>query len=81
MEMSAKIQQFQQTANDQLQKRNMELVQPIYSKINKAIKEVALKEGYTYIFDLSNGAVAYFSPSTKNLNSNVLQELGVKQEH
>jgi outer membrane protein len=37
MEMSAKIQQFQQTANDQLQKRNMELVQPIYSKINKAI--------------------------------------------
>lgn len=77
MEMSSKIQQFQQNANQQLQKRNMELVQPLYTKINEAISAVSLKNSYTYVLDLSSGAVAFHAPSSKNLNDIVLKELGV----
>lgn len=77
IEMSSKIQQFQQTANQQLQKRNIELIQPVYGKINEAIEKVALKNGFTYILDLNNGTVAYHSPSSKNLNTDVLHELGI----
>lgn len=77
MEMASKIQQYQQNANQQLQKRNMELIQPVYENINKAIEKVALKNNFTYILDLSNGAVAFHSPSSKNLDSQVLTELGI----
>ena len=77
VEMSSKIQQFQQTANQQLQKRNMELIQPVYAMINEAIEKVALKNGFTYILDLTNGTVAFHSPSSKNLNADVLHELGI----
>ncbi len=78
VEMANKIQQYQQTANQQLQKRNMELLQPIYDKINKAIEKVALKNGYTYVLDLSTGTVAYHSPSSEDLNPLVLKELGIE---
>ena len=77
MEMAAKIEQYQQNANQQLQKRNMELLQPVYDKINGAIKKVALKNNFTYILDLSTGTVAYHSPSSENLNLLVLRELGI----
>lgn len=77
MEMSSKIQQFQQNANQQLQKRNMELVQPLYTKINEAISSVSLKNSYTYVLDISTGVVAFHSPTSQNLNKKVLQELGV----
>ena len=79
MEMSSKIQQFQQNANQQLQKRNMELIQPVYTKINDAIGKVALKNSFTYVLDLSTGAVAFQSPTSQNLNSIVLQELGLNK--
>jgi outer membrane protein len=77
MEMSSKIQQFQQNANQQLQKRNMELIQPLYTKINEAINSVSLKNSFTYVLDLSSGTVSFHSPTSHNLNESVLQELGV----
>lgn len=77
MEMATKIQNYQQTANQQLQKRNMELIQPVYGKINGAIEKVALRNNFTYVLDLSNGSVAYHSPSSENLNPQVLKELGI----
>ena len=77
MEMATKIQNYQQTANQQLQRRNMELIQPVYGKINNAIEKVALRNSLTYVLDLSNGSVAYHSPSSENLNPLVLKELGI----
>ncbi|MEZ5104634.1 MAG: OmpH family outer membrane protein [Draconibacterium sp.] len=79
MEMATKIQQYQQTANQQLQKRNMELIQPVYDKVNKAIEKVALENGFTYVLDLSNGGVAFHSPTSEDLNSLVLREIGIEK--
>lgn len=78
MEMATKIQNYQQTANQQLQRRNMELIQPVYEKINRAIEKVALQNNFTYVLDLANGSVAYHSPSSENLNEKVLKELGIE---
>ena len=78
MEMAGKIQQYQQNANQQLQRRNMELLQPLYDKINNAIEKVSQKNNFTYVLDIGNGSVAYHSPSSKNLNPMVLMELGIK---
>lgn len=77
MEMAGKIQQFNQNANQQLQMRNMELLQPVYQKINDSIKKVAQANNFTYILELSNGSVAYHSPKSENINPLVLKELNI----
>lgn len=77
MEMAAKIQQFQQNANQQLQQRNMELFQPVYIKINQAIKQVAQQNNFTYILELSSGALAYHAPNSQNINPLVMEELNI----
>ena len=78
MEMAAKIQQFNQTANQQLQKRNMELLQPVYAKINSAIEKIAMENSFTYILDLSNGSVVYHAANSQDLNPLVLEELNIQ---
>ena len=77
IESAQKIQNFQQTAGQQLQKRNLELNQPVYQKLNSAISKVATRNNFTYILDLSNGAVAFHSASSQNINNRVLAELGI----
>jgi len=77
LELSDKIQQFQQNAPIQLQKRSSDLYQPVYNKVNAAIKSVATREGFTYVLDVSNGVVAYKSPDSFDLNPLVLNELGL----
>ncbi len=76
-ESAAKIQQFNQTANEQIEKRSIALQQPIYQKVNNAISRVAAREKFTYILDVSNGTVVYKDPTSLNINSLVLKELGL----
>lgn len=80
VESAQKIQNFQQTAGQQLQKRNLALNQPVYQKLNNAISKVAARDNFTYILDLSNGAVAFHSANSQNLNSLVLAELGIDEK-
>ena len=77
MENETKIQQFNQNANQQLQKRQSELFKPVYDKINGAIEKVSLANNFTYVLDLSVGAVAFYAPTSENLTPFVLKELGV----
>jgi outer membrane protein len=55
-----------------LQKRNTELLQPIYEKIIKTIEIVATKNGFTYILDVSKGSVAFTSRDSQNIDPLVL---------
>lgn len=79
MGMREKIFNFQQNANQQLQQRNYELLQPIYEKVQKAIDDVATQGGFTYILDISKGSVVYTSTDSQNINARVLDELGVER--
>ena len=78
LEMQNKIQAFQQTATQQLQQRNYELMQPIYSRIQEAIDKIATQEGFTYILDVSKGSVVFTAINSQNINSLVLAELGIE---
>ncbi len=77
METATKIQQYPQNANQQLQKMQVKLYQPVQEKIKNAIEKVSLQNNFTYVLDLSSGAVVFFAPSSKNLNALVLNELGI----
>ena len=60
MDLEQRIRDFQQTAQQSLQKKETELLTPLIDKAKNAIEEVAKKNGYTYIFDTSVGFILYF---------------------
>lgn len=51
-DMQTRISNFQQQAQDQLQTKQAELLNPIIEKATKAINDVAKEGGYTYIYDV-----------------------------
>src|SRR5664279_591669 len=82
LDKEKRIQEFEENAQTNLQKRNGELVQPILDKVLKAVDKVAAENGFTYILDVSKGSVIYTSKDSQNINDLVLKELlpeGVKK--
>ena len=59
--MAQRIQQYQVQAQQDLQKKQMELMEPIIEKAQNAINGVARDKGYTYVLDSSQskGVVIY----------------------
>ena len=51
---------FQKTAQEDIQKKENELLKPIIDKVRKAIEDVAKENKYTYIFDTASGLLLYF---------------------
>ena len=61
--LEQRIQTFQQNAQQSLQTKEKELLEPVMEKARKAIEDVATEGGYTYIFDRSNGTILYAKES------------------
>ncbi len=79
MGLSQRITNFQQNADSQLQNKQMELMQPVIQKAEKAIKDVARENGFTYIFDLSRGPIIYFDETkSEDILEKVKTKLGIE---
>ena len=76
--MQQRIQTFQTNAQQELQKKESELLKPIIEKAKKAIEEVAKENGYTYIFDTGNGMLLYWPKDADDIISLVKTKLGIK---
>ncbi|MDE6415500.1 MAG: OmpH family outer membrane protein [Duncaniella sp.] len=50
-ELENKIQQFRQTADQDLQRQQQQLMAPLQEKVMKAIQSVGEEGGYTFIFE------------------------------
>lgn len=61
-----RIEEFAQVAQEDMQKKEQELMQPIIKKIQDAIAVVGKDNGFTFIFDLAQGSVVYFNDATAN---------------
>jgi outer membrane protein len=61
--LEQRIQAFQQNAQQSLQTKEQELLEPILSKARQAIEDVATEGDYTYIFDKSIGSILYAKES------------------
>ena len=61
--LEQRIQAFQQNAQQSLQTKEQELLEPILSKARQAIEDVATEGNYTYIFDKSIGSILYAKES------------------
>ena len=78
-QLQQRIQNFREMAAKDFQTQQQAKTAPIIEKINKALQAVGEKEGFTYIFDISQGNVLYFSPSQcVDVLPLVKKELGIQ---
>ncbi len=75
-EMQQRIQLFYQTAEQDIQKKQQELLLPVHERMAKAIKAVGERDGYTYIFD--SAAMVHIGDDAKDVTPAVKKELGIK---
>lgn len=78
VDIEKRIGTFQQTANEELQRKQMELINVLRDKIMKATAEVGAENNYTYIFDISAQAIAYQSPKAVDVTPLVKKKLNIK---
>lgn len=78
-ELNEKGMQFQADAQQQLQKAYAEMMEPIYKKIDDAIKAVGQEGGYVYIFDLNRTDIPFVNESlSTDVTPIVKGKLGLK---
>ncbi len=77
-DLQNRIQQFEQTAQQDLQKKRVELFTPVQEAALNAVNAVAEENGFTYIFDTGMGGVVYTSPDSQDILPLVKQKLGLK---
>lgn len=76
-DLEARIQEFQQSAQKSLSDKEQSLVEPLISKAQGAIQDVAKANGYTYVFDTSTGALLAF-PDGDNILPLVKKHLSIQ---
>jgi outer membrane protein len=76
-DLEQRIQDFQESAQNSMQKKKEELYSPVIKKAEEAINGVAKEKGFTYIFDTSVGAVLFASDSD-DIMPLVKAKLGLK---
>jgi len=79
-DMNRRIQEFQSTAQTQLQEKQAELFQPVYAKVEKAIKDVGKENDYLYIFDSSPGGSLVFFDKAKSADVTTLVKAKLKMK-
>ena len=76
--MNERIQTYQQTAQQQLQAKQGELLKPVFDKADKAVKEVGAEKALIYVFDMSSRTILYNSKESLDLLPLVKTKLGIK---
>lgn len=77
-DLQSRIQTFQQSAQEDLQKKRAELFKPIQDKALKAVNSVASENGFTYILDSGVGTLVYEGPDAQDILPLVKKKLGLK---
>ncbi|MBL4652076.1 MAG: OmpH family outer membrane protein [Flavobacteriales bacterium] len=73
-DLETRIQQFQASAQEAIQQKELELMEGLYEIAKKAISEVANENGYTYVFD---AAVLLHKPDGDDILPLVKKKLGI----
>ena len=77
-DMQNRLQQFNAWAENDLQKKRAEMLEPIITKANDAVTKVSKAGGYTAVFDISIPSMAYFDESAMtDIQPQVRAELGI----
>ena len=82
-QLQQRFDEFRQIAQQDMQKKEAELMEPIYEKANAAVNTVAKAGGYAVIFSTAGdqaaaAGLAYFDPAqVKDITAEVKKQLGI----
>lgn len=79
-QMQESITKFQQDAEASSRKKQNDLMEPVYTKVGKAISDVAKEQGYTFIINpqtVQGADILLYSDEKFNISDLVLKKLGV----
>lgn len=74
---------FQQLAQQDMQRKEAEIMNPVYEKANEAVKKVSVAGGYLVVFSTAgdqpgSASLAYFDPAAlTDITAEVKAELGI----
>jgi outer membrane protein len=77
-ELQARLQNYSQTAQQDLQQQGQIVMQPVMEKARKAIEEVAKENGLLYVFDMTSGNPIYASEESLDMLPLVKAKLGLQ---
>ena len=77
-ELQMRLQNYSQTAQQDLQQQSQIVIQPVMEKARGAIDEVAKEHGLIYVFDISQGNPVYTSEESLDMVPLVKAKLGVQ---
>jgi len=77
-ELQMRLQNYSQTAQQDLQQQSQIVIQPVMEKARGAIEEVAREHGLIYVFDISQGNPVYTSEESLDMLPLVKAKLGVQ---
>ncbi len=77
-DLKERLDAFEVQATQDLQDKEMKLTAPIIEKARKAVEEVATENGYTYVFNSTEGLLLYATPSD-DISDLVKKKLGITE--
>jgi outer membrane protein len=77
-ELQMRLQNYSQTAQQDLQQQSQIVIQPVMEMARGAIEEVAKEHGLIYVFDISQGNPVYTSEESLDMLPLVKAKLGVQ---
>ena len=82
-QLEENIQKFQQDAQVSFQKKQSDLLQPVYEKIGKAIEVVANEGSFTYVLSTRIGSidVILFAIPENDISDLVLKKMGITPQN
>lgn len=79
VDMENRIQQFRANAEEEMVKKQEELLKPVLDKVQNAINAVGKEKGYTYIIDNAAGTIIYMGADAIDASKDVKAKLNVKK--
>lgn len=76
-DLQTRVEKFNQSAQQKVEAKRQELLQPILDKADKGIKDVAKENGYDYVLDATAGVLLHAKESY-NILPLVKQKMNIK---
>ena len=78
LDMQNRIQSFQENAEKEYLNKQAALYAPIRERLQKAVRAVTLEQGYTYMMDITSGAIVYIGDDAIDATPLVKKKLGLR---
>ncbi|HNP96655.1 MAG TPA: OmpH family outer membrane protein [Cyclobacteriaceae bacterium] len=79
-QLQENIQKFQQDAQVSIQNKQDQLMNPVFTKVGKAIEDVAKEQGYSFIINpqlIGGGDILLYSDEKYDISDLVLKKMGI----